>query len=152
PDLVPPSADRSSLLLGAVAQEKHQLIAAFTQFFVRQAVDRPVLVIVEDLHWSDDSSLECLYHLARSCSKHPLVMLLTYRNDGVGPRLRHWLAQLDRERLAQEITFRCLSRHEVDDMLRAIFALSRPVRVEFLDAIYALTEGNPFFIEEVLTS
>jgi tetratricopeptide (TPR) repeat protein len=66
--------------------------------------------------------------------------------------LRHFLAQLDRERLAQEFTLACLSRGEVDAMLRASFALSRPVRTEFLDAIYALTEGNPFFIEEVLTS
>src|SRR5262249_33053281 len=37
-----------------------------------------------------------------------------------------------------------------DSMLRAIFALNRPVRAEFLEAVYALTEGNPFFVEEVL--
>jgi len=37
-------------------------------------------------------------------------------------------------------------------MLRAIFALGRPVQAEFLDAIYTLTEGNPFFIEEILKS
>jgi DNA-binding NarL/FixJ family response regulator len=152
PDLVSLSSDRSPLQPHNLAQEKHQLIAAFTQSFMRQTAEHPVLVIVEDLHWSDDSSLECLYHLARSCRQHPLVMLLTYRNDDVPPRLRHWLAQLDRERLAQELTLTCLSRSEVDAMLRAIFVLSRPVRVEFLDAIYALTEGNPFFIEEVLTS
>jgi predicted ATPase len=69
PDLVPQPPERSPHLPRDAAQEKHQLIAAFTQFFLRQAAGHPVLVIVEDLHWSDDSSLECLYYLARSCPR-----------------------------------------------------------------------------------
>ncbi|NTU81057.1 MAG: AAA family ATPase [Chloroflexales bacterium] len=152
PDLVPPLPDPTAALPGLLAPEPHQLIGAFTRFFVRQAAAQPLLVIVEDLHWSDDRSLECLYHLARHCPQHPLVLLLTYRSDEVPPRLQHWLAQLDRERLAQELALPCLTRSEVEAMLRAIFALARPVRVEFLDALYRLTGGNPFFIEEVLTS
>jgi hypothetical protein len=43
-----------------------------------------------------------------------------------------------------------LAIHEVEQMVSTIFALTRPVRAEFLDTLYALTEGNPFFIEEVL--
>lgn len=113
PDLLPQPVDqppRPSLDLG---QEKQQRIAAFTQFFLRQSAEQPLLVVVEDLHWSDDSSLECLYHLARKCSQSSLLLLLTYRNDEVHPRLRHWLAQLDRGRLAQELTLPCLSRSDV---------------------------------------
>src|SRR5262249_42151559 len=45
-----------------------------------------------------------------------------------------------------------LSRHEVGDLIKAIFDLQRPVRVEFVDTLQALTEGNPFFVEEILKS
>src|SRR4029079_16990672 len=76
--------------------------------------------------------------------------LLTYRSDETPPGLAHFLAGLDRERLAVELRLPRLTPADVDAMLRAIFDLPRPVRAEFLEAIYALTEGNPFFIEEVL--
>jgi DNA-binding CsgD family transcriptional regulator len=85
-------------------------------------------------------------------SAHPLLLLLTYRSDEVRPSLRHFLAQLDRGRLAQEISLSRLTRSGVEAMLRAIFALSRSVRLELPDPIYALTEGNPFFVEEILKS
>ncbi len=62
----------------------------------------------------------------------------------------HLLAQLDRERLAYEIALTSLTRADVDAMLRVIFDLQRPIKAEFLDLIFPLTEGNPFFIEEVL--
>ena len=68
------------------------------------------------------------------------------------PGLRHFLAQLDRERLAQEILLNRLTRSDVDAMLRAIFVLSHSARLELPDLIYTLTEGNPFFVEEMLKS
>jgi tetratricopeptide (TPR) repeat protein len=107
---------------------------------------------VEDLHWCDDISLEFLHYLARRCSAHPLLILLTYRSDEVLPSLRHFLAQLDRERLVQEIPLAPFTSKEVDAMLRAIFALPRSARLDLPDLIYPLTEGNPFFVEELLKS
>jgi predicted ATPase len=88
-----------------------------------------------------------------------LLVLLTYRSDEVHSDLSHFLAQLDRERLAQECALAPLSRNEMSAMLSAIFVLRRSVftvppllQSELLDAMYSLTEGNPFFIEEVLKS
>jgi DNA-binding CsgD family transcriptional regulator len=80
----------------------------------------------------------------------PIVLLFTYRADEVNAGLSHWLVQLTRARLAHEFTLTHLSRQDVATMVRLIFALNRPVREEFLDEIYPLTEGNPFFVEEVL--
>jgi predicted ATPase len=76
--------------------------------------------------------------------------LITYRSDEVHPNLAHLLAELDRGHLAVEFSLPCLSQAEAEAMLRAIFSQSRPVRAEFLNVIYSLTAGNPFFIEEVL--
>jgi predicted ATPase len=105
-----------------------------------------------ELAWSDETSLEFLHVLARRSAAYPLLLVLTYRSDEIHPGLSHWLAQLDREHLAQEFVLPSLSRSEVEVMLRSIFDLSRPVPASTLDAIYELTEGNPFFIEEILKS
>ena len=133
-------------------QEKRRLFQTLAQFFARLASIQPVLLTVEDLHWSDETSLEFLLYLARHVSSLPLLLILTYRTDEIWSRLIHFLAELDREQRVTELVLTRLNLEQVDAMLRAIFNLERPVRAEFLDAIYGLTEGNPFFIEEVLKS
>ncbi|HEX5504681.1 MAG TPA: hypothetical protein VFW96_18835, partial [Thermomicrobiales bacterium] len=110
----------------------------------------PTLLTVEDIHWADDSSLACLLHLARRLPALPILLLLTYRDEAVTPQLLDFLAALDRERVADELTLGPLTLEETGAFLRAVFALDRPPRPDFLLALYALTEGNPFFIEEVL--
>ena len=133
-------------------QEKRRLFVALTHVFLSQAAEQPLLLVVEDVHWSDDASLEFLQYFARRCATQPLLVLLTYRSDEVRPTLSHWLAELDREHLGQEVALNRLTRSETGAMLQAIFDLGRPVQSAFLDAIYTLTEGNPFFIEEILKS
>ncbi len=76
---------------------------------------------------------------------------MTYRGDEVHPDLEHFLATLDRERLGNEIRLDRLDAGQVALMLQTIFSVDAPVPADLLHAIYALTEGNPFFIEEVLT-
>ncbi|HEY6041995.1 MAG TPA: AAA family ATPase, partial [Anaerolineae bacterium] len=132
-------------------RDKRRLFAALEQFLSAQF--SPVaIVVIEDLHWADETSLEFLLYLARHSRQTPLLLLLTYRSDEVHPPLEHFLAELDRSRLATELRLTPLAKSETDTMLRAIFELSRPVRSEFLDVLYPLTEGNPFFIEEILKS
>jgi DNA-binding CsgD family transcriptional regulator len=133
-------------------QEKRRRFETLAQFLTGLTRGRPVLCVLEDLHWSDDTSLEFLHYLARRSAAHRLLLLLTYRSDEVRPSLRHFLAQLDRERLTQEILLARLTREEVEAMLRAIFALPRSAHVELADPLYTLTEGNPFFVEEILKS
>ena len=131
-------------------QEKRRLFHSLARFIVAQTSAQPVLMMVEDLHWSDATSLEFLLYLSRHTAVHPLLLMLSYRSDEVSPGLRHFLAELDRERLAQELVLTTLARSSVEAMLRAIFDQKRPVRGDFVDALYTLTEGNPFFVEETL--
>lgn len=137
-------------------QEKRRLFETLTQFFLGCAADTHLLVVIEDMQWCDDTSLEFLLTLARRTARlstPSLVLLLTYRSDEVHASLRHFLAALDRGRLATEVALNPLSIAEVEAMLRAIFEqfeLQRPPRADFIEAVHSLTEGNPFFIEEVL--
>lgn len=133
-------------------QEKRRLYQALLDFFRHLSATQPLLLIIEDVHWSDDSTLEFLLFLARRLASHPILLLLTYRSEEEHPAFTRFLAGLDRERLATELTLTRLGTSEVGAMLRAILALPHPVRADVLEAIYLLTEGNPFFIEEMLKS
>ena len=64
--------------------------------------------------------------------------------------LRSLLAQLDRERLRQEIALVRLTRANTETMLQTILQGTDSLPAGMLDALYGLTEGNPFFLEEVL--
>ena len=112
----------------------------------------PRALVIEDVHWCDDLSLDFLLHLARRCRQMPLLLLVTYRSDEFHPRLRQWLTQLDRERLAQECSLERLSRDDVAAMLHAMLELKQEVDADLLDTFYARSEGNPFFVEELLKS
>jgi DNA-binding CsgD family transcriptional regulator len=133
-------------------QEKHRFFATLTHCLLGLAEQRPLVLVIEDLHCSDDTSLEFLLGLTRHLQSRPLLLLLTYRREEVHPALAHFLSTLDRGRAALECSLGALSLEEVHAMLRAIFHLRRPVRRDFLEALYQLTEGNPFFVEEVVKS
>ncbi len=133
-------------------QEKRRIFTTLTHFFTHEMMRQPVMCVIEDLHWCDDTTLEFLFSLMRRCSQQPIFFLFTYRNDEVQPTLRQFLAQLNHERLSQEIPLSNLSRDNISGMLQVIFALQRPVQADTLDTIYTLTEGNPFFVEETLKS
>ena len=131
-------------------QEKRHLFQALEQTITELAQDQPLIVIIEDLHWSDSTSLEFLLLLARHISSQSILLLVTYRSEETTPDLTHFLAELNRQRLGVEFALKHMSPLEVDAMLRAILDLKTPISQEFLDTIFPLTEGNPFFIEEIL--
>jgi predicted ATPase len=66
-------------------QEKHALFQALGHFILGVAVKRPLLLIIEDLHWSDDTSLEFLLYLGRHIKSQTVLLLLTGRNDQAAP-------------------------------------------------------------------
>ncbi len=149
PELAPVASNAEPL---DPESHKRRLFTALEHYMFHLAARQPLLLLLEDLHWSDEASLECVHSLARHSGSHALLLLLTYRSDELHVALTHLLAQLDRERRAAEFALPPLTHNEVGEMLHAMFELQHPVRNEFLSAIYELTEGNPFFIEEVLKS
>jgi DNA-binding NarL/FixJ family response regulator len=130
------------------AQEKRRYFQTLNKFISGQNI--PSLVIIEDIHWCDDTSLEFLLYFARRISNTTIFLLLTYRNDELHPSLQHFLADLDHAHLASEMTLNRLPRADVETMIAAIFEQPGPIKPEFTEVIYSLTDGNPFFIEETL--
>ncbi len=97
-------------------QEKRRLFATLADVVTKQASTRPVLLVVEDIHWSDESTLEFLLFFARKTAAHRLLLVLTYRSDEVPQPLRSFLAQLDRERLRREVILEPLNQDQRGDV------------------------------------
>jgi DNA-binding CsgD family transcriptional regulator len=133
-------------------QERRRLFTLLTRLLTDRAARQPLLLVVEDAHWCDESSLEFLLTLARRCAHQPVFLLFTYRTEDSSPVLTHWLAQLERERLTLDLALRRLTLAETTDMAQAILSASYPLDAALLADLYALTEGNPFFVEETLKS
>ncbi|HEX6554556.1 MAG TPA: AAA family ATPase [Ktedonobacteraceae bacterium] len=131
-------------------QEKRRLFTQLSDVFQRAMTFRPLLLVVEDIHWSDESTLEFLSFFARKIASSRLLVVLTYRSEEVGQQLRSFLAQLDRERQRQEVVLEPLSRANTETFLQTILQGTDRLPAGMLDALYDLTEGNPFFLEEVL--
>ncbi|MEO6063927.1 MAG: tetratricopeptide repeat protein, partial [Thermoflexales bacterium] len=113
------------------------------------AGDAPRAIAIEDLHWSDDATLEYVLHAIRRAPQ-AVLWLLTFRNDETHAELDRFRAETNRTRLALDLSVNRLTMAQVDQMIREIFDLGRAIRPEFLAPIFALTDGNPYFVEEAL--
>ncbi len=131
------------------AQARRQLFNCYRDFIVRVAREQPLLLVLEDLHWSGDSTLSLLDHLTQRLSDLPLLLVGTYRDAGLNVTggLAKTLEDLLRGRLATQVRLKGLPRDEVAAMLKSLSGKSPPDAV--VSEIYAETDGNPFFVEEL---
>jgi hypothetical protein len=133
------------------AQERLRLYDGVIDLLVRLSRAAPLILFLDDLHWADGTSLHLLTHLARRLRAERVLVLGTYRDvelDREHP-LGDVLREMNRERLYQRILLRRLDREGVRALIGAMFSVEQ-VSDEFTDLIYRETEGNPFFLEEVL--
>jgi len=105
--------------------------------------------VIEDLHWTDESTLLLLQHIAQRLNEMPVLMVGTYRDTelDVARSLAKALEELVRRRLAHDVLLKRLPQVDVSAMLEGRSGQEPPSRLVKL--IYEETEGNPFFIEEV---
>ena len=130
--------------------DKRRLFHALARTVTSLAHTQPVFIAFEDVHWSDDATLDLVFHLARSHTTQPVFIALTRRTDEGTPRLERLIGELERARLLTELPVRTLTRDDVRAMLTAIFGPAANLGEEFVDLLHGLTEGNPFFVEETL--
>jgi DNA-binding winged helix-turn-helix (wHTH) protein len=131
------------------AQARRHLFNCFFDFVARIASERSILMILEDLHWADDSTLSLLDHLTQRLSDLPLMVIGTYRDAelSVTRPLTKTLEDLLRGRLATRVRLKGLPRDGVAAMLNSLSGKSAPAVV--VGEVFAETEGNPFFVEEL---
>ena len=118
----------------------------------RLALERPIVLVLEDLHWADPSSRALLTFLAGRLRDERLVLIGTYRSDELTRRhpLLPLLALLERLPSVERIDLSRLDRDEVQAQIAGILGTVPGAR--FVDDVLGRSDGNPFFVEELLTS
>ncbi|MFD7944815.1 AAA family ATPase, partial [Streptomyces sp. NPDC059744] len=118
----------------------------------RISADRPVVLVLEDLHWADASTRHLLAYLFRTLRSGRLVVVGTYRADDIHRRhpLRPLLAELDRLRTVRRIELARFNRAEVGRQLTGILAATP--EPDLVDEIFERSDGNAFFVEELACS
>ncbi len=131
-------------------QARFRLFDGITQFLKNATKAQPMVVVLDDLHWADKSSLLLLQFLAREIRSSRLLVIGTYRDVEVGRQhpLSQTLAELNREHLMQRIVLRGLSEEDIARFVYMTSGIEPPQAL--VKAVYKETEGNPFFVNEIV--
>jgi len=116
----------------------------------RLSAGRPVVFVVEDLHWADRSTLGLLDALARGQRGTRMLVVVTYRTDGPEPGhpLRRFVAELERLRGAERMELARFSRKQTAELITQV--MGAPAAAPLVDRVFERSGGNAFFVEELV--
>ena len=152
--LLPLVPDLSLLHPGLLAPSQPdaaELRAALGQAITFLALDRPLVLALEDVHWSDAASLELLADLSETCQALPLLLLVTHRLAEAPTALLDLKRDLRRRRCAQEIPLSAFDKQETHLFLEKMLG-SKAITAALLDEIQRYAGGMPLLLHEAAES
>jgi DNA-binding CsgD family transcriptional regulator len=137
---------------GDAHHRRRLLVQDLADMVVTAGPGTPVLLVLEDLHWADELSLDVLGHLAGRLGTRPMLVAGAYRSDELYPQLpmRNLRARLLGQRLAEEVRLPRLGLAQTATMTSA--TLGRPVPAQVVAAIHERSDGIPLHVEEFLAA
>lgn len=131
-------------------QARFRLFDSVTAFLRRTSARRPLVLVLDDLHWADEASLQLLRFLAIELADARLLAIGTYRDVEVhrGRPLAGVLGALAREPACERVTLRGLDAADAARFVEALVGAPPPQRLA--STVWEMTEGNPFFIQETV--
>ena len=149
-DGLPPGLAGAAAPNAEPLRARFQFFDAISGFWRRATASQPVLLILDDLHWADASSLRLLEFIAADLASIRLLLVFTYRDIELTRRhpLSETLASLARHRGFERRRLAGLSRAETDAMIRVHTGV--PASDALLDLVLERTDGNPLFIAEMI--
>ncbi|MDP2959021.1 MAG: AAA family ATPase, partial [Longimicrobiales bacterium] len=131
-------------------QARFRLFDSITTFLKNASKNQPLVLVLDDLHWADKPSLLLLQFLARELRGSRLLVLSTYRDVEVRRQhpLSQTLGELNREGLSQRILLRGLTARDVARFIEITAGIAPPSAL--VEAVFRETEGNPFFVNEIV--
>ena len=150
PELAERLPDVPEPLAGDLEGARYRLFEAFSALLSEAAAVRPLVLVIDDLHWADPPSLLLLTYLMRYPRDASLLVLGTYRDTEIDREhpFAAALADLSREHAIER---RALARLDADAVARLVDAKAGDqASPELARTVYERTEGNPFFVVETL--
>jgi class 3 adenylate cyclase len=133
--------------------ERYLLFGSVVDLLVRVSLLAPVVIVLDDLHWADRPSVQLLRHVITADRRMRLLIIGTYRDSDLTADhpLAEALAALHRESYVERLALRGLGDDELLALLEATAGHEMTDEgVALRDALLAETEGNPFFVGEIL--
>jgi DNA-binding CsgD family transcriptional regulator len=139
-----PGAERP-VCLGGDRGVPEPVPVAFDDWLTDEASARPVVLVVDDLHWADDETLDALTYVLAGPEGRRLAVILTVRSTDVGPHhpLHRWLADARRLPRVRELVVGPMTRDEIADQVS--LALGGSAHTSLVDEVYVRSRGNPYF-------
>ena len=137
---------------GQAAGSQLRVFEETLALLAERAAVAPVLLVLEDLHWADSSTLDLVVFLAHNLDDRPVLLLATYRADELSSaeRMRRLADGVRRSGSALVLELGPLAHDELTALLAA--HADAPLPAALTDTIVARSEGNPFFAEELLAA
>ena len=131
-------------------QARFRLFDSVSNFLKNASQTRPLVFIIDDLHWADGASLLLLEFLAKAMGTSPLLLLGTYRDVEVTARhpLSRTLGSLIREQHFRRLQLGGLTQQEVGEFVQASVGVT--LSSDAVDTVHRRTEGNPLFVGELV--
>ena len=149
PELLTPE-DRLRLQSEMQGVTQQRMLREMTRALEALAAERPLVLVLEDLHWSDFSTLELISAVARQGESARILIVGTYRPVEILSKdhpLRSIKQELELHHYCEELRLNLLSRENVRDYLNNRLASAEPLRFGTLaPIIHTRTDGNPLFM------
>ena len=129
-------------------EARFRLFASVTHLLQKASLSKPLMMVLDDLHWADRSSLLLLEFLAREIHSTPLLVLGAYREVPRRHPLSATLGSLIREENFQRVQLHGLSEQEVEQLIQEASA-DKP-SLGMSETIQQRTSGNPLFVNEII--
>jgi len=133
-------------VLDDAKQIRDRALTCLVDYFKALASGDPVLILLEDLHWADDSSLDVLNHLALALTQEP-VMIVGAARPALFERRPHWG---EGQPFHSQLPLRPLTKRNTRRLLGEILQRVDQVPDTLSELVVAGAEGNPFFVEELV--
>ena len=133
---------------GGEDEERYRLFEAVSEVLNDIARSRPVVLVLDDLHWADKPTLLMLRQLVRAAGESPLLIVATIRDTERPAPLVDMLVQLRREHFFERIELSGLDESDSSALIGGFGPQGIPAHVN--RALWEETRGNPFFLEEMI--
>jgi DNA-binding CsgD family transcriptional regulator/tetratricopeptide (TPR) repeat protein len=132
--------------------EQNRLFELILSLIGRLGREAPLVLVLEDTHWIDRASRDLVTFLARNLTAEPILIVLTWRTDFLQPEdpTATWLAELLRQPRAERLDLARLGRLDVRLLVEALSGGRAPE--EIIERTWARSDGNPFFVEELIAA
>ncbi|MCK5309901.1 MAG: tetratricopeptide repeat protein [Thermoplasmata archaeon] len=139
-----------------IQTEKDKLFDNILSSIVNNSSRKPIILFIDDLQWADVGTLQLLLFIARNITSNRVMLCTAFRTEEVDSEGRPLRFYEEFRQMSKDISYNTmaldrLNQNEIGSMINSILSIS-DVPTKFVSKLYSESEGNPFFVEEVLRS